>query len=152
MNLVLIKADISSLAIIMIEFRVGFKELFKVFSENDSPEKLSTIYVNKAKESKVRIQLLDLLTKMLKYDQKERLNAIQVCNHEWIKEEIKLQTNNTLKEVVTKCNIDKKTTDVKEDKNILSNSDNVQSVDSDSGQSTDLSQDSLQDSIVVEDH
>ncbi len=28
----------------------------------------------------------------------------------------------------------------------------VQSVDSDSGQSTDLSQDSLQDSIVVEDH
>jgi hypothetical protein len=63
------KAHIWSLAIIMIEFRVGFKELFKVFSENDSPEKLYTIYVNKAKESKVRKQLLDLLTKMLKYDQ-----------------------------------------------------------------------------------
>jgi serine/threonine protein kinase len=76
------KAHIWSLAIIMIEFRVGFKELFEVFSENYSSEKLSTIYVNKAEESKVRIQLLDLLTKMLKYDQKERLNEIQVCNHQ----------------------------------------------------------------------
>jgi hypothetical protein len=91
---------------------------------------MSTIYVNKAKESKVRIQLLGLLTKMLKYDQKERLNAIQVCNHEWIKEEMKLQRNNTLKEFVTKCNINKKTTDVKEDKNIPSNCDYLQSVDS----------------------
>jgi hypothetical protein len=52
---------------------------------------------------------------------------------------MKLQTNNTLKEVVTKCNIDKKTIDVKEDKNIFSNCDNIQSIDSDSGQSTDLS-------------
>jgi hypothetical protein len=52
---------------------------------------------------------------------------------------MKLQTNNTLKEVVTKCNIDKKTIDIKEDKNIFSNYDNIQSIDSDSGQSTDLS-------------
>jgi hypothetical protein len=54
---------------------------------------------------------------------------------------MKLQTNN-FKEVVTKCAIDK-TTDVKEDKNILSDCDYLQSIDSDSGQSTDLSQDSL---------
>ncbi len=65
--------------------------------------------------------------------------GISIYYHEQIKEKMKLQTNNTLKEVVTKCNIDKKTIDVKEDKNIFSNCDNIQSIDSDSGQSTDLS-------------
>ena len=81
------KADVWSLAVIMAQLYLDFDVMFSIFNRvwnEKCPQLLGEVFLERVKRTSPPKQLIDLLTKMFRFEQKERIDIISVCCHRWL--------------------------------------------------------------------